>query len=144
MVMSISYHEAGETLFLSALFSTTQASVPPIYYVGLDNRSTLSYSDTLLSLVGEPPNNVFGYTRQPLTSTNGFNVTFNGSHMQASSGIITFNAIGGSIGPVGNVFLATSPDNTGDLIISMSLSSVQTITSGQKLTIRLILPFTTC
>lgn len=142
--MSVQYHKAGETLNLNAMFATQQANVPAIYYVGLDNRSSLNYNDTLLSLLNEPPNNVYGYTRQPITSTNGFSVAFNGTHMQASSGIITFSAVGGNIGPVGNVFLATTPDNTGNLIVSMTLSSVQTIQSGQVLTVRLNFPFTSC
>jgi len=47
-------------------------TVPVEYYVGLDNRSTITASQTMADISGEPSGN--GYQRQPLV--NGTNFEF--------------------------------------------------------------------
>jgi hypothetical protein len=141
-------HQQGELYFLQILFANGSAdsmgntmTVPPLYYFGLDNRSTISVTDTLSSISGEPTTN--NYQRQVANSTTNwtFGTSTNGNN-QAKSPILTFGAYGGSWGPVCNLFLTMQPqttDNTnGYLISSVYLGNAAiTVIDGDSISLRM-------
>lgn len=129
-------HHAAEQYFLSVLFNTTAATVPINYYCGLDNRTSPDASDTLANLSQEPTQ--FGYTRQAVSSSTGFTVGLNtDSIYQATSNVLTFVASGGSWGPVKNVFLATTVNNSGVLLSTAALDGSRFLNDGESTTLRL-------
>lgn len=134
-------HLKGELYCLTALFRTDTTSIPANYYAGLDNRATPASSDTLDNLSQEPTQ--FSYSRQATSSATGFDVALNNSGVyQATSRVLTFNAVGGTWGPVSNIFLATSVDNTGYLISTAKLDGSHFVGNGEKLTIRMAMTLT--
>lgn len=122
-------HILAEQYFLSVLFAGT--TLVSNYYMGLDNRATISTSDTMASLVGEPTG-INGYLRQ-VNSSNSWAIDFINGVYVAISGIITFQANGGSFGPVQNLFVATTADNSGVLLSSVPLVQSVTVNSGDNL-----------
>ncbi|MHA2043230.1 MAG: hypothetical protein ACW99G_00465 [Candidatus Thorarchaeota archaeon] len=127
-------HTEGEVYILTTLFDGE--AIPVAYYLGLDNRSSLSVDDTMASLATEPNGN--GYLRQPVLSSGEFTFSVtNGGFTQAQTPIVEFNASGGSWGPVSNIFLATQADSTGFLISSLTLSSPVTLSDGERVTVRM-------
>ena len=129
------WHTEGQQFMLSLAFDTSAGfSVPTNYYLGLDNRATLDVDDTLAILEDEPSSN--GYARQAVNSSTGFNIGFDNGKLKAVTGVCTFVATGGAWGPVKNLFLATTIDNSGILIASVPLSTTQTTTSGNSFTVR--------
>lgn len=138
------FHQQGQQFVLSATFNTASAiTVPANYRLGLDNRATLSDADTLENLIAEPAG--FGYTRQPVSSLNGFSISLGtGGKYQATTNTVTFTASGGTWGPVQNLFLTTTIDNSGFLISSAALRSSRTVTSGQSITMRLAVSLGNC
>lgn len=128
------FHAGGQQFLLSMAFNTASAiTPPPNYYLGLDNRATLSLSDTLASIFHEPTTN--GYTRQTVNSLVGFAIELesNGNYV-AQSGTVTFTAAGGSWGPVQNLFLSTISGNaTGYLLSSAILGAARTVNNGESL-----------
>lgn len=132
------FHRQGQQFLLSVAFnSASSITVPTNYYIGMDNRATLSDTDVMSSLSGEPNTN--GYARQAVSSANGFTVEVSGGKYRAVSNIVTFSASGGSWGPVRNVFLTNLITNTGYLISSIPLSAARTVTDGQSVTVRVSL-----
>jgi hypothetical protein len=127
------FHDGGEEWLCKVAFSE-QMSVPSAFYIGLDNRTEPSEEDTLASLSGEPTGN--GYARQAVNSddTDWTVSQDSGSgDWQALSKTVTFTANGGSIGPVTQMFLATSANNSGVLICTRPLSQERTLADGESL-----------
>lgn len=107
-------HQEGELLILNVLFTGTAA--PSYYYLGLDNRTTLDFTNTLSSLSAEPSGN--GYARQQILPAQ-FNVNLTtGSNYQVTGPVVNFSATTGSWGPVQNLFLTTASSGTGGILIS--------------------------
>jgi len=133
------FHNQGEQFLLNICFNTSAGIVVPSnYYLGLDNRATPALSDTLSNLSQEPTQ--FGYSRQLISSVNGFTVALNNSgNYQATGNVVVFNASGGSWGPIQNLFLATTVNNTGYLISTAALGQSKTLSSGQSITMRISL-----
>lgn len=129
-------HDAGEEFILKVLFGGT--ALPSNYYMGLDARTSLSASSTISDLYGpEPTSNA--YQRQSIQNNN-FSVTPNQSGgRQATSPTILFKAIGGSWGPVKNIFLSTGLGYTSGvtLISSASLSRTITVSDGEIITLKM-------
>ena len=137
------WHTNGQQFILSVAFDTNGGlSVPTNYYVGLDNRDTLTAGDTLSDLTGEPTTN--GYTRQPLSSTTGFSVQLTGGVMKAVSGLANFVATAGDWGPVKNLFLSSSLTNSGTLISSAALSGPRNVLAGGSMSVRVSLSLAAC
>lgn len=136
-------HINGELFLLSVAFSTAGSiSVPSSYYIGMDNRATLSLNDTFSSLSNEPTQN--GYLRQSVSSANGFTISTVDSNYRAISSTLTFSAAGGSWGPVKNVFLGTTATNSGYLLSSVALDNSRTVLDGQSITLRFSLGLRNC
>lgn len=138
-------HVDGEEFMLLALFTggPTNAIIPTNYYLGLDNRATVSTTDDFTTLSNEPTSN--GYARQSLSSTGDFTVTTDGNgNYQADTAVVTFRANGGDWGPVSNLFLCTSLDNSGYLIASAPLSASTTVSAGNTISLRLGLSLKDC
>jgi hypothetical protein len=128
-------HLNGELFLLSLAFNTaSEIEVPSSYYLGLDARDTIDIEDELTEITNEPTTN--GYTRQAVSSLNGFDVELNGNNFRAVSGVVTFSASGGTWGPVTNLFLSTSSTSSGYLISSVELGSSRTLLDGQSITMR--------
>lgn len=139
-------HIVGEEFMLKAVFTggVTNTFIPANYYFGLDNRVALVAADTLATTaVTEPTTN--GYARVPVSSTAQFTVAIAMTgHNVASSPLVTFQAVGGNWGPVTNLFMATTINNTGYLIASVPLLSTQTVTAGNTLSGRIGLGLKDC
>ena len=126
------FHDEGEQFVCQVVFSEAQ-SVPAAYYLGLDNRTSLAEADALTSLSGEPTGN--GYARQAVNSdATDWTVSQNAGDYQAKSKTVTFNATGGSWGPVSKLFLCTVGTGTaGKLVCSLALSQSRTLQNGESL-----------
>lgn len=135
------FHLEGEYFLLNLAFNTSEGlEVPSSYYLGLDARTTPEIDDDLSSLSGEPTQN--GYLRQSISSLNGFDVSIVEDNYRAISDIMTFTATGGSWGPVTNMFLATSADDSGYLISTADLESSRTLLAGQSITLKVSIGLT--
>lgn len=138
-------HTEGEEFLLNAVFvggNNPSTFIPDNYYFGLDNRSTIAAADTLASLDGEPSSN--GYARAEVNSLNQFTVALVSGVNRADSPIVTFSAVGGSWGPVQNLFLSTSIDNTGTIIASVPLSQSLTLLPSTSVNMRMGLSLRDC
>ncbi len=138
-------HSEGEELILKTLFYNDGTLPPTYYYLGLDNRNTIAYADTMSSLIDEPAGS--GYSRQQLSSsstgTTGWTISVGTSLHKAVSNIVSFNATG-SYGPVQTLFLTDASDNSGKLISSVALNSAVTMSSGDVLSLRMTLSLKDC
>ncbi len=139
-------HAQGEERILSAVFiggPTNNAYIPANYYLGLDNRTSITADQTLSNLAGEPAGS--GYSRQPASSTTGFTVVNNASVYQARSNVIIFAAVSGSWGPVKNLFLTdVSSGTSGNLYSTAVLSSPIILSSGETISVRFSLALKNC
>lgn len=126
-------HALGEEYVMKVLF--TAFSIPANYFIGLDNRVTVALADTIDGLTGEPTSN--GYFRQSVSSSTGFVLEQVGIAWQASSAVVTFQATGSGWGPVKNIFLATTSDNTGTLIATAFLDTPISLSAGDSILMRM-------
>ena len=128
-------HDAGEDFILKVLFGGT--TLPANYYIGLDSRTSLVASTTISQLYGpEPTSNA--YERQRIQSDN-FSVTTGQSSHKATSPAILFKAVGGSWGPVKNIFLSTGLGYAAGVVLvsSASLSRTITVSAGEIITMKM-------
>lgn len=142
------FHLLGEEFILKAAFvggKTDSTVIPTNYYFGLDNRVVLDAADTMDTIVtsGNEPNNN-GYNRIATPSLNVFSTSLVVDHYRVTGPILTFSATGGSWGPVNNLFLTTTQNNTGILIASASLSEGITMAIGESINMRLGLSLKDC
>ncbi len=141
-------HTEGEEFILTAMFTggnNPNTVIPNNFHFGLDDRDALAAADVMNTIVvdaSEPSTN--GYIRQSVASTGQFTVNIVSSVNQADSPIVTFNASGGSWGPVSNLFLTDKIDNTGFLIASVALSQTITVSSGESVSMRMGLSLKDC
>jgi len=115
------------TAFLQAI------QVPTTFFLRLYN-DTPADTDSLGSLTNEASGN--GYAAQELTrDASGWNTLANegGLTHSVTSKVATFSANGGSWGPVTNVVLATSSDNSGRFIGWAALGASRTLKDGEAL-----------
>lgn len=130
------FHVEGHYFLVNLAFNTSSGiTVPANYYLGLDNRTTVQASDTFEELSEEPTQN--GYARQAVNSLSGFTISFDGTIYRAISGTVTFEATGGSWGPVINLFLGTTSDDTGYLISTVVLETSRTVAEDESITMRI-------
>lgn len=122
--------DEGEQLFLDVVLRG--ATAPANTYLRLYN-DTPAETDGLADLTGEPSGN--GYSAQALTSnaTGWPTLALDSGDYMATSAAKTFTASGGTIGPVTYLVLATSSDNTGELVSYAALSTTRTLTAGDSL-----------
>lgn len=130
-------HFGGELFVLTCCFDNDGTFPPANYYFGLDNRATISVDDLITDLSDEPVGN--GYLRASVSSQGQFVVDILSGVYRATSQIVTFSASGSGWGPVKNLFLATTSDNSGILIATSPLSSPVTLTSGDAINMRMAL-----
>lgn len=136
-------HSKGEELILKILFSGQ--AVPAKYYIGLDSRSSLDKSQSITDLSGlEPSSN--SYARQSVDSNNFSVVTVSAGYRQANSPTLLFKAVGGSWGPVRNMFLTTGLGYGSGLtlISSVPLSSNINVSDGETITMRMAMALSSC
>jgi hypothetical protein len=137
-------HLEGEEFLLRAAFTGGQVSsvIPENYYVGLDSRSDIEDSQTMDDIIGEPVGS--GYARQSISSSGDFVINFEESHFLALSPIVIFNGIGGSWGPVSNLFFTDRIDNAGSLISSATFSAPFSVANGESITLRVSMLLRDC
>lgn len=137
-------HQGGEEFLLQAAFSGGRVSnvIPDFYYLGLDNRATVAATDTMDNLIGEP--NGGGYVRQQIASNGDFVVSFDTDHYIATSPIVAFRATTNGWGPVVNLFLTNTADNSGTLISTVTLQSAISLNIGDAVTMRIGLLLREC
>ncbi len=136
-------HLVGEELILKILFAGEP--VPSNYYIGLDSRTSLDASLGIGSVFGYEPNSN-SYERQKVQSDNFSVIVGSSSHRQANSPTVIFKAIGGSWGPVKNIFLTTNLGYgvNSILISSASLSRSITVADGEIITMRMAMALSNC
>lgn len=136
-------HLAGEELILKILFAGE--SVPPNYYIGLDSRTSLDATLGIGSIFGYEPNSN-SYERQKVQSDNFSVIVGSSNHRQANSPTVIFKAIGGSWGPVQNIFLTTNLGygTNSILISSAALSRNITVSDGEIITMRMAMALSNC
>lgn len=130
-------HKNWQLYALNTLFNTSFGStVPANYWIGLDNRGTITVNDTLSSLVGEPTTN--NYARVSVSSTSGFTVsTDTDGNYQAVTSSLSWTAVGGTVGPVQNVFISTTQNSTGYLLGTIQFTETpRTLADGEKIILR--------
>lgn len=128
-------HYSGEELILKILFGGTP--IPERYHIGLDSRTSLNPLSDISDLFGlEPTSN--SYERQSVDSNN-FSVVSSSTGWQANTPIITFRALGGSWGPVKNIFMTAGLGYSSPsvLISSASLNRNITVSAGESVTMRM-------
>lgn len=130
-------HKLGESFILNSVFAGT--ALPTHYYFGLDNRTTISASDTLSTVTATEPTS-YGYTRIAVSAAGAFTVSLQGDHYRAVGPIVSFTSVGGSFGTVRNLFLCT----TTTLIASVALSQIITFSSDQTVNMKLSLSLRDC
>ena len=138
-------HREGEEFILRALFTggkTNNSYIPENYYIGLDNRGTLKDTDTLYDLVDEPTGG--GYSRASVPSLGSFDINLENDVFVAYSPLVGFTSSSAKWGPVSNIFLSTTGDNTGYLIASAPLSSSIEVNVGQTITARIGMQLKRC
>lgn len=134
--------DEGELFILEVVF-TQGASVPAAYYLGLDDRPTLTETDTLATVAATEPVGD-GYARQAVNSDAvDWTITQDAGDYQAASKTVTFTAAGGTIGPVKNLFLCNVASGTvGSLIASVELSQQRTMPNAFALEASMIVKLT--
>ena len=137
-------HQGGEEFLLRAAFTGGRISevIPDFYYIGLDNRQSVSFSDTIDNLIGEPITG--GYQRQQVSSSGDFAINLNQTHFLATSPIVGFRSTTTGWGPVSNIFLTTAIDSTGDLISTVVLAAPISLGAGQSVTMRIGITIKDC
>jgi hypothetical protein len=128
-------HHAGEEFILKVLFGGTE--LPANYYIGLDARTSLDASSTISSIYSlEPASNA--YERQKVQSDN-FAISSTTAGRRATSPAILFKAIGGSWGPVSNIFLSTGLGYSSSVVLisSATLNRTITVASGEIITMKM-------
>jgi len=138
-------HIQGEEFILKVVFSEYLLK-PENYYFGLDNRSSLNVADDLTDLEDEPTTN--GYFRQSVNSTDDFTFLVVEGYNRARSPILTFSAMGGSWGPIRNLFLTMQDQDIsadlGYLIASVDLEQDITVVSGDAISLRMAMTLRDC
>jgi hypothetical protein len=138
-------HQDGEEFMLRAVFQggpLENPTIPEYYYLGLDNRQSLSIEDTITDLVGEPAGS--GYQRQAVSSETDFAINFETDHFVATSPIVAFQATVGSWGPVSNLFITDQNDESGYLIATAPMNSGIEVVAGDSVTRRIGLQLREC
>lgn len=135
-------HVGGEDFILKTLF--VGQTLPANYYLGLDSRSSLSFSTLIADLAGQEPA-INGYQRQSVASNN-FSMTEVNGHKQANSPVVLFRATNGTWGPVRNIFLCNGLgyNSTISLISSASLSNSITVADGEIITMKMGMLLSNC
>lgn len=137
-------HLKGEEFLLRAAFSGGKVSsvIPENYYLGLDNRFTISADDEMSDINGEP--SFSGYERQAVASSGDFTIIFENGHYQAISPIVAFGAVDGSWGPISNLFISDQANTLGTLISTAPLSSSVVVEDGESVTLRIAMTLKDC
>lgn len=139
-------HTQGEALILNAVFkggNTSNSFIPTNYYLGMDNRTSLTETQGLSSITGEPSTN--GYSRQPVSSTSGFTINAGAVPVKATSALISFTATGGNWGPVKNLFLCdVSSGTSGNLISSVFMGNDLTVTADTVVSMKFSMTLKNC
>jgi len=137
-------HQEGEEFLLKAAFTGGQTStiIPENYYLGLDNRQSVSATQVIDDLIGEPSSG--GYERQAVTSSGDFVISFQNNHFIATSPIVAFRSTVSGWGPVSNLFLTTANDNSGYLISTAVLGTPVTLGAGDNVTMRIGMRLSGC
>lgn len=142
-------HYGGQELILSCMFSNT--SIPPIYYVGLDSRPTISPADTMntIETSGMEPNGN-GYARQPLVrGTSNLVINSIAQPPKVTSSTITFSYTGSGTGYTAtDMFLCTDlsgyDTETNILISTVSFGTTITVSSNNVVSMKFAMVLNGC
>jgi len=123
--------DEGEAL---ALATFLQSAALTEFYLGLSD-DTPDDTYALADLVGEPPG-TYGYARQLIERSNvGWpSIALDAGDFMATSKLVTFTAVGGTIGPVTIMFLTDVATGTaGNFIAWAALSAARTLEADESL-----------
>lgn len=136
-------HLLGEDFILKVLFGGVQ--VPNLYFIGLDSRETISSDDSISDLVNTEPAS-YGYERKAINSDDFSFVQNPSGFMQANSPTVLFTALGGSWGPIRNIFLSTGLENASPsvLVSSASIGQNLIVSPGETVSMRMAMSLSSC
>ncbi len=97
----------------------------------------------MTTILDEEPSD-FAYERVPVVSSNQFSVTQVSGTYRATGPVLTFRAVGGSWGPVKNLFLTNDSEFDGKLIASVNLEEEVTVNDGESINVRMALALKNC
>lgn len=128
--------DGGEQSFLDCYLRAQNC--PTTFWLRLSNPTNCGDASAETSSLAtiatsEPTTN--GYVKKELTrNTSGWtSLALDSGDYQATAAVQTFNASGGSWGPVTCAFIATTSDNTGVFVASGALSASRTLANGESL-----------
>ena len=128
-------HSEGESFMLEVLFNG--GIIPDNYFFGMDSRSSIDIADTMTDIDNvEPDSN--GYYRAEVASSGEFVISETDGLYSATSPIISFEASGGHWS-ASNLFLTNENGYSGKLIASVPLGTTITVTSGQIVSVKMVL-----
>lgn len=135
-------HSSGEEFMLGVLFSGDPT--PASYYFGLDSRASLSESDEMSDLEGQEPTEN-GYERQSVDSDS-FDLALGSSgSWQANGPTVLFRGLGGSWGPIRNIFMCTGLGYSDPVLVSsVPIGQDLTVQDGETVTMRMALALSGC
>ncbi len=128
--MASMLHDKGGQYLLQTAFSEEQT--PPVNFYLMLYNDTPAVTDAIADLASEPATN--HYERQTVASTAvGCVIAVDVADYMVTFLQVTFDATGGSWGPVSHAAIVTSADGSGKLIASWELSTPRTLQDGDTL-----------
>ena len=130
--------DEGERQIATTFFRNEENPIE--FYIRLC-YDALDEGSTLATMQGEPTGN--GYAPQLVErSSAGFpTLEQDGGDWRVASKEVEFTAVGGDIGPINTVVLATSADNSGKLLAYINLTQERTILAGDIGTAKMKIKF---
>lgn len=110
------------------------AAAPATFYIRLYD-DTPTETSTLAGLTGEPTTGGYAPIAVERSDVGWPTLALDSGDYQVTSKKVTFQASGGTIGPVTSCVLATSSDDTGKIITYAPLSQSRTLNDGESLDI---------
>ena len=130
----------GQSLILSCMFMGT--TVPVEYYVGLDNRSTITANQTMADISGEPSGN--GYQRQPLVNGTNFEFVPAVTPPKVRSTTISFTGSGAGYSATDMFLCNVNTGYSGLLISTISFGTTLYITAGNVVSMKFAMTLGSC
>lgn len=125
--------DEGEHFVLDEFFRA--ATAPTQFFIRLTNTVLSDTSTLTTASAGEPSTNGYAAQLVERSATGWPSLALDSGDYQLTSSEETFNATGGSWGPVDRAFLGTTSNNTGKLIAYATLSQARTLANGESLKI---------
>lgn len=130
--------DEGEKLLCDVVFRNQD--VPEAFYLRVCNDE-LDEADTLGTIQNEPMGNGYAPARLERSISDFPSVEMDEGDWRVVSKVVEFTAVGGDIGPLNTIFLATGPQAEGKLMAFIKLPQERTIIMGDTGRVRMRIKF---